>query len=74
MKNLTWVLLGGLCGIFAALIISEMIGIVGVLVFDRAIGVRYLPVFLGVAGAVLGPWIASRARGTARRNHDQPGG
>jgi hypothetical protein len=43
MRTAGQVVLGLVAGFFAGLVISEIIGIVGVLAFDRAVGFRYLP-------------------------------
>jgi len=50
-------ILGGFVGGF---VLSEVIGIVGLLLFDRAIGFRYLPFILAAAGAVLGLLFVNR--------------
>jgi hypothetical protein len=53
VRPLGTALLGLIGGIFAGLIAAEVIGIVGVLLFDRAIGFRWLPVVTAVLGVAL---------------------
>jgi uncharacterized protein DUF5957 len=47
MRTAGQVVLGLVAGFFAGLVISEIIGIVGVLAFDHAVGFRYLPLATG---------------------------
>lgn len=52
-KTLAWTLVALVCGFIAGIVLSEWIGIVGVLVFHQAIGIKFLPVFIAVSsGAV----------------------
>jgi hypothetical protein len=48
---------GLVTGLVAGILLSEFIGIVGYLAFDRLVGVRYLPLYLGAAGAVAAPFV-----------------
>ena len=60
-------------GLVAGLVLSEVIGIVGMLAFDTAIGFKFLPVYLAVAGAVAAPLLYRRSRRRSRR-HDAADG
>jgi hypothetical protein len=40
-------------GFIAGLVLSEMIGIIGFVGFHRAIGIKYLPVYLAIVSAVV---------------------
>ena len=53
MKIVAWTLAALVCGFIAGIVLSEVIGIVGFLVFHRAVGIRFLPVYLGVISAVV---------------------
>jgi hypothetical protein len=56
VRAATRLLLGALAGVLIGLVASEVIGVVGVVAFDRAVGIRYLPLILApifAAGAVL---------------------
>lgn len=54
MKNRGLLLLGVvIIGIVGGFVLSELIGIVGMLLFDRPIGVRYLPIILPILCALL---------------------
>jgi hypothetical protein len=41
-------LIGGLIG---GIVLSELVGMIGYLLFDRAVGLRFLPIYLAVACA-----------------------
>jgi hypothetical protein len=49
--------MGLVAGLVAGILLSELIGIVGYVASGRLIGVRYLPVYLGIAGAVAAPLV-----------------
>lgn len=55
MKTLWITLIALLGGFVAGLFLSEVIGVVSVLFFERAVGIKYLPVYLALlsAGAAL---------------------
>jgi hypothetical protein len=44
--------LGVACGALAGSALSEVVAVLGLLLFDRPTGLRYLPAVLGVAGGV----------------------
>ncbi|WP_246631325.1 DUF5957 family protein [Pseudonocardia nigra] len=54
------VLIGIVGGALTGFALSELIGIVGLLMFDRPIGLPYLPIVLGVAGGVLAGVVVQR--------------
>jgi hypothetical protein len=47
--------IGLVAGFAAGIVLSDLIGVVGVLVFDRHAGIRFLPIYLAVAFAILAP-------------------
>lgn len=51
MRRVSFVLVGLVAGFFAGLILSEVIGVLGVLLLHRAIGFKALPVVTAVVGA-----------------------
>ncbi len=51
MRAVTTVLLALIAGFAAGVVLSEIVGIVGLLVFDRLVGIRYLPVLTGLVSA-----------------------
>ena len=53
MKIVAWTLVALVCGYIAGIVLSEVIGIVGYLVFHQAVGIRFLPVYLAVISAVV---------------------
>ena len=52
--------MGLVAGLVAGILLSELIGIVGYLAAGRFVGVRYLPVYLGIVGAVAAPLVHRR--------------
>jgi len=53
-------------GLLAGLLLSEVIGIIGMLVFGTAAGLKFLPVYLAIAGAVAAPLLYQRSRRRSR--------
>ena len=51
----------------AGIVLSELIGIIGVVVFDRAVGIKFLPFYLAGAFAIVVPGLAGRSRRRTRR-------
>lgn len=60
MRMLIVVLLGLAGGFLAGIVISQLVGIVGVLVFHQAIGVKFLPVYTAIIGAIAAPFLTGR--------------
>jgi hypothetical protein len=61
-------MIGLVAGILAGIVASEVIGIVGYLAFDRLVGIRFLPVYLGILCAAAAPLVDRRIRGKQRRS------
>jgi hypothetical protein len=53
-------------GLVAGLVLSEIIGIVGMLAFGTAIGFKFLPVYLAIACAVVVALLYRRSRRRSR--------
>ena len=55
MRMVTMATLGLMGGFLGGIVLSEIIGVTGFLLFDRAVGIRFLPIYLAVvcAGAAL---------------------
>jgi hypothetical protein len=66
------VALGVFGGLVAGVVASEVIGVIGFVVFDRAVGIKYLPIYLaGVGGTVaLLMRVRSRRRTSIARGSD----
>ena len=58
MRMLIAVLLGLAGGFLAGIVISQLVGIVGVLVFHQAIGIKFLPIYTAIVGAIAAPLLA----------------
>ena len=53
----------GLAGGFVVgLVLSQVIAIAGLLLVNQPLGIKFLPIYLAVAGAVIAPFIAARSR------------
>jgi len=50
-------LVGGLVG---GLLLSELIGIIGYLIFQKPVGIKYLPIFCAIACAAAAPILMRR--------------
>jgi hypothetical protein len=68
MKTAGVIALAIIGGLGAGLVLSEIIGIVGMLAFDTAIGFKFLPVYLAIACAVAAPLLYWRRRRRSARN------
>lgn len=66
MKTVGVIALAIVGGLVAGLVLSEIIGIVGMLVFGTAAGLKFLPVYLAIAGAVAAPLLYRRSRRESR--------
>jgi hypothetical protein len=62
MRTAAVTVLAMLGGLVAGLVLSEIIGIVGMLGFGTAIGFKFLPVYLAIACAVAAPLLYRRSR------------
>ncbi|CAA9583827.1 MAG: hypothetical protein AVDCRST_MAG88-3674 [uncultured Thermomicrobiales bacterium] len=62
MRTITMVLFGLLGGFAAGVVLSAIIGLAGVLLFDRAVGIRFLPLYLAGLGAVIVPAVGALVR------------
>jgi hypothetical protein len=64
MKTLGWTVVALVCGFIGGIMLSEVIGIVGYLVFHQTIGIKYLPVYLAVlsGGVTLAASLLTRRR------------
>jgi hypothetical protein len=66
MKTVGVTVLAIVGGLVAGLVLSEIIGIVGMLAFDTAIGFKFLPVYLAIGSAVAAPLLYRRSRRRSR--------
>jgi hypothetical protein len=66
MKTLLITLLAIAAGFLAGLILSNVIGIVSVLVFQQPFGIKYLPVYLALLSGVIALAVNLNRRSKAR--------
>jgi len=62
MKAAVAVVVGLVTGFIAGIVLSEIIGIAGFVLARRAVGVKYLPIYLAIAFAVAAPLVRARIR------------
>ena len=62
MRAIAAALFGLIGGVVAGLMLSEIIGIVGYLMFDSAVGIMFLPIYLAILFAVVAPAVDGRFR------------
>lgn len=66
MKTLLITLLAIAIGFLAGLFLSEVIGIISVLLFQQPFGIKYLPVYLAVIAGVIALVVSLNRRSSAR--------
>lgn len=66
MRTLTVTATALIVGLLAGFVLSEVIGIIGFLLFDRFVGIRFLPVLLAIVCAVAAPIVDRRVRQRSR--------
>jgi fructose-specific phosphotransferase system IIC component len=64
MRTVVVTVLGLIGGFLAGIVVSEIIGIIGFLLFDSVIGFRFLPVISALVAGVAAVVINRRARRT----------
>ena len=69
MKTVGVAVLAIVGGLAAGLVLSEIIGIVGMLAFGTAVGFKFLPVYLAITCAVAAPLLYRRR--SRRRSRPQ---
>jgi len=62
MKAAVAVVAGLVTGFLAGLVLSEIIGVAGFVLVHRAVGIKYLPIYLAIAFAVAAPVVRARIR------------
>jgi uncharacterized protein YacL len=67
MKTAVVTVLAVVGGLVAGLVLSEIIGIIGMLVFGTPAGIKFLPVYLALACAVAAPVLYRRSRRRSRQ-------
>ena len=58
-----------LSGVVAGLMLSEIIGIVGYLAFDSAVGIKFLPIYLAILSSVAPVMDMRFRRGSERSSY-----
>jgi hypothetical protein len=62
MKTAAVTVLAIIGGLLAGLVLSEIIGIIGMLAFGTAAGIKFLPAYLALAAAIAAPVLYRRSR------------
>lgn len=62
MRTVVITVLALIGGFLAGIVLSEIIGVVGLLVFEDVVGVRFLPVVTALVAAVAAVILTLRAR------------
>jgi Family of unknown function (DUF5957) len=66
MRTVIVTVLALIGGFLAGIVLSEIIGVVGLLVFEDVVGVRFLPVVTALVAAVAAVIVTLRARRAPR--------
>ena len=62
MRLLLVVLVGCIGGFILGIALSELIGIFGMVLFDKPIGIKYLPFYTAILCAVVVPIISQKSK------------
>jgi putative tricarboxylic transport membrane protein len=66
MRSVALITLGLVGGFFVGIVLSEIIGVIGYLAFGRAVGIKFLALYLAAACAILAPIVDTASRRRAR--------
>jgi hypothetical protein len=66
MRILIALVVGLAGGFLLGLVLSQVIAIVGLLLVNQPIGIKFLPIYLALAGAVIAPIVEARNRRRAQ--------
>ncbi|MDP9371411.1 MAG: DUF5957 family protein [Chloroflexota bacterium] len=66
MRMLTVTMIALIGGLVGGLVLSEIIGAIGILLLDRAVGIKFLPLYLAVACAGAAPIMDHMVRRRSR--------
>lgn len=64
MKTLVYAFAGMIGGFLLGIALSSLMGIIGMMLFKQPVGIKYLPYFTAVFGAVILPALARRKANT----------
>jgi hypothetical protein len=67
MRNIVITVLALIVGFLIGITLSEVIGIVGVLGFGRAVGIKYLPVYTAIISAILANLVDRSLRNKSKK-------
>lgn len=62
MRTFIAVLVGLICGFMIGIALSSSIGIMGMMLFNQPIGIKYLPYFTAILCAVIVPMMDNKSR------------
>jgi len=67
MRNIVITVLALIIGFLIGITLSEVIGIVGILGFGRAVGIKYLPVYTAIISAILANLVDRSLRNKSKK-------
>lgn len=67
MRNILITVLALIIGFLIGITLSEVLGIVGVLGFGRAVGIKYLPVYTAIISAILANLVDRSLRNRSKK-------
>ena len=71
-RNLLVTVFALIAGFAIGMMLSEVIGIVGMLGFGRVVGIKYLPVYLAIVSAIVANLVEAFVRHKSKRAMDEP--
>ncbi len=69
-RTLLITLLALIGGFAVGVLLSEVIGIVGVLGFGRVVGIKYLPIYLAMVFAIVANLLGAAASRTSKKRNE----
>jgi hypothetical protein len=66
MRIVIALVVGLVGGFLLGLVLSQVIAILGLLLVNQPLGIKFLPIYLALAGAVIAPIVAARSRRRAQ--------
>lgn len=67
MKTVALTILALIIGFAIGIMLSEFIGIIGILGFGRAVGIKYLPVYTAIISAILANLVDRSLRNKSKK-------
>lgn len=68
-----WVLFGAVGGFVTGLLLSNIVGIISVILFDFSMGIKFLPFYLAILSSILVPIWMNKRKSSKKRRKERAG-